>query len=246
MAALPDPGPPGDRAARARALQDALVTRFAREREGRAAAAPPVGGRLAGDLVRSEAEALAALDLHARRYGISHPTRTSLRRMGCRTVADAAATPTGKAVDWLGNREADLLRVRLAAIIADVRSGAAEPGVVRMAEGLDDETRAWLAERRIEDVAGRGIARKVAEALRAVGIGTLLSLATEEADLVEDIHGIGAATVAALRARLAGIVADGRDAPSRRRFRSTEAEDAEWDDAAPTRLRRKVRPPADG
>jgi hypothetical protein len=231
----------GDRAAKARALQDALVARYARERGERAAEAPPPGATLVEGLAPGEAGALGALDLHARRYGIAHPTRASLRRMGCRTVADAAATPYRKAVDWLGYREADLLRQRLAEILAEVRAGAPEPGVTRMAEGLDDGARAWLAARPVEDIAGRGITRKVAAALRAVGIETLLSLATEEADGVEDIQGIGGATVAALRTRLAGILAEGKDAPSRRRLRSTVAEDAEWDDAAPTRLRRRGR-----
>lgn len=231
------------RAAKARALQDALVARYARERDERSAKAPPPGATLVEVPDPAEVDALGALDLHGRRYGIGHATRTSLRRMGCRTMADVAATPYQKAVDWLGYREADLLRERIAEILAEVRTGAPEPGVTRMAEGLDDESRAWLAARPVEDVSGRGVSRKAAAALRAVGIDTLLSLATEEADLVEDIQDIGAATVAALRGRLAGILAEGKDAPSRRRLRSTAAEDAEWDDASPMRLRRRGQPP---
>ena len=47
-------------------------------------------------------------------------------------------------------------------------------------------------------------------------------------------NGIGAATVAALKLRLAGIVAEGAEAPSRKRRRRLSVEDAEWDAAAPT------------
>ncbi len=233
MPALPDNASPEERRARAAALQSELLAGFRAKAAGTPRAKRPVGDTLAGPLDPAARAILAGLSLHARRYGLAHASRTAFRKMGCRDLAAVAETPHQRAVDWLGNREAEAVAARMEAIVAEAVAGKPEPGVTRMAEGLDDETMAWLSSRPVEDVAGRGIPRKVALALREVGHGTLGALARVEADEIEDIHGIGAATVVSLRSRLAGIVAEGADAPARKRRRRTSAEDAEWDAAAP-------------
>jgi hypothetical protein len=229
-------GSPEERLARAAALQAGLSARFeerqAARREETPARTVPAGDAVLEGLSDAERAVLAGLDLHGRRYGLTHNARAALRKMGCRDLAAVADAPYRSCENWLGYREAEGIRARMGEILAEIRAGAAEPGVERMVPDLDPDTRSWLLGRPVEDVAGRGISRKVAAGLREAGHESLGALATEEADLIEDIAGIGRATVVALMGRLAGIVADGADAPSRGRRRRFSADDDEWASAA--------------
>lgn len=226
------------RLARAAALRDAMMGTVLRDRAARdvrTAARVAREGPTLGGLSDGARSVLSGLALHERRYGLTHAARRILRQMGCRSLLDVADAPAGRCEGWLGYAEADGVAARLADVAAEADAGAAEPGIARMGAGLSADDLEWADGRHVEDVAGRGIPRKVALALREAGYDTLGALAREDADTIEDVAGIGAATVVALRGRLAALAADAASSPALRRRRLAEFEDAAWDEAAPVR-----------
>jgi len=146
-------------------------------------------------------------------------------------MAAVATCGYGRCVDWLGYREADALRLRARAVLAEVRAGVPEPGVTRMATGLDDALRGWLRSLPVEALAGSGVSARAVGSLRGAGYGTVLDVAVAEADAIRDVRGIGPATVVAARRRLDIIRAEA--GPTVGRLRAASEADAEWDAAAP-------------
>ena len=222
----PDPSEgASDRLARAAALAAAVPSRLTHgpiPRQGFPSASPVLPGP-SDDVMPT----LATMGMTRHRYGIKRSSLKELRAMGCRSLADVAGADYMRTVGWLGYAEADLVRARILAVAQDVREGRAEPGIRRMSEGLGPETLAWLSTRPVGDLAGGGVPKSVAERLATVGYESVAALAREETDLVEDVHGVGPATVDALKLRIEALA---HAIPS---IRKPAMSDEEWEAAAP-------------
>jgi hypothetical protein len=217
-----------DRLSKARRLQVAMELRHDAERENRQRRARNAALPVVPDLDATTAAVLTDLPLDAHRYGLARHVHAQLVQMHCADLADVARLGRGRLDNWLGYAACEAVCARLAAIVAEIRAGHPEPGILRIWSGLETEARLALSGRPITDLIGPGLPEPLIQRLAASGYPDLAALADAEVDVLLDQPDVGPSRIARLRDRLQLCLPVGRSGTADRAQR-----DAEWEAAAP-------------